>query len=265
MSPRPAPSRVDATAMKFLDAAASLIDAALAESGTDIPARLRALHFPAALEWMRTEDVVRTASERDEASSRKAFRNRWPTKDDFVSDAIVHALLYRDMGGSAAPNSVALFGTTRTGPGTLSERVSLVTDTIEIELARHPRSWLLAHIAPLLGRHPTVAEPMVAATREDHDMWIEFFRAMLDESGIVLRPGWSAERIQMSLQCMLDGVLIRRRVDPERFHNPRWASAHEYTDLVMAFLCGIADPDRTGLTNSEWLDQMSAASTTTEG
>ncbi|HSN43549.1 MAG TPA: hypothetical protein VLR88_05775 [Propionibacteriaceae bacterium] len=256
MSPRPAPSRYDETAAKFLDAAARLIDAALAESGTEVPARLRALHFPAALEWMRAEDVVRTASEGDETASRKAFRNRWASKDEFVSDAIVHAMLYRDKGGDIAPNSIALLDSASNGAGTLSERISSVTDTIEDELARSPRSWLLAHIAPLLGRHPGVAEPVVAEIRADQAMWKVFFQALLDGSGVVMRPGWTAERIQMAIQCILDGVLLRRRVDPELFHDSRWAAAHLFTDLVLAFLCGIADPDNSGESVAEWMDRV---------
>lgn len=265
MSPRPAPSRSDATAEKFLSAAASLIDAALAEPGTDIPARLRALHFPAALEWMRTEDVLRAASERDDTASRKAFRNRWPVKDDFVSDAIVHALLYRDVGGESAPQTFAVLDSAWNGSGTVCERLRIVTDAIEIELYEHPRTWLLAHVAPLLGHHPEVAAPVIEAARADQDMWVLFIQRALDDTGAALRPGWTDERIQMALQAILDGVLLRRRIDPERFHDTLWASANVYTDVTLAFLCGVVDFDRSGLSTADWVDRAASSWTRTDG
>lgn len=63
VSPRPAPTRYDDSAMAYLNAAARLIDASLTtESEVGTP-RLRALHYPAALDWIRIEDVLRMAQE----------------------------------------------------------------------------------------------------------------------------------------------------------------------------------------------------------
>src|ERR1700678_877461 len=89
VSPRPAPSRHDATARQFLRAAVQLIDAYLDDQPRDNrPARLRSIKFPAALDWLRTEDVIRlAATEGTTGVSRKAFFNRWPTRDEFLPDA----------------------------------------------------------------------------------------------------------------------------------------------------------------------------------
>src|SRR5580658_10128480 len=63
VSPRPAPSRQDATARQFLKAAVQLIDAYLDDQPLHSrPARLKSIRFPAALDWLRTEDVIRLAA-----------------------------------------------------------------------------------------------------------------------------------------------------------------------------------------------------------
>ena len=107
MSPRPSPSRHDPTAQQFLKAAVQLIDAYLDDEGHDArPARLRSIHFPAALDWLRTEDVIRlAASEGTAGVSRKAFFNRWPTRDEFLPDALVYALVHNE--AAEAPNERA--------------------------------------------------------------------------------------------------------------------------------------------------------------
>ncbi len=84
-------------ANRFLDAAAQLIDATLVDQPAHNPPRLRALHYPAALDWIRIEDVLRLTRQIDgETASKRALANRWASKDAFIQDAIVHALMYRD-------------------------------------------------------------------------------------------------------------------------------------------------------------------------
>src|SRR6516164_535183 len=96
VSPRQAPTRHDATAQQFLKAAVRLIDAYLDDRGREVqPPRLRSIRFPAALDWLRTEDVIRfAAASGDTGVSRKAFFNRWPTREEFLPDALVYALVY---------------------------------------------------------------------------------------------------------------------------------------------------------------------------
>src|SRR5258708_12617847 len=86
MRRRPAAPRHAAAAQQFLGAAARLIDAYLDDQSRDgQPARLRSIRFPAALDWLRTEDVIRLAATAGKAgASRKAFFNRWPTRDEFL-------------------------------------------------------------------------------------------------------------------------------------------------------------------------------------
>src|SRR2546429_3670403 len=96
MSPRPAPTRHDAVAIRYLDAAADLIDTYLQPEprGQQKLGRLRSIKFPAALEWLRTQDVIRmVAAQGNEGGSRNAFYKRWATRDEFLADAVVYAMM----------------------------------------------------------------------------------------------------------------------------------------------------------------------------
>src|SRR3954453_5086650 len=91
---RTIPSRHDATAMQFLAVAADLIDAYLqAEPIREDQKRLRHIQFPPALEWLRVEDVIRLTPSWGPGVNRRAFFSRWPTRADFLPDAVVFALL----------------------------------------------------------------------------------------------------------------------------------------------------------------------------
>lgn len=257
MSPRPAPTRSDATALKFLNAAASLIDAALSDSEENVPPRLRQIHFPAALDWVRTEDVLRmTAGQDGEGESRKAFRNRWPSKEDFVRDAIVHTMLYRDRDGvSTSQTRSRLFEIAVEAPSP-TDFVRTLTVEVEKELLGNPRSWLLAHVAPLLGRHPDLHTPLRDMMRGDADYWLVFYSDVLASTGFKLRDGWTPERATWAMQALLDGVILRHRVDPERMADPKWCAGNMFADTVLAFCAGILDVEATGESVQEWLDRQ---------
>ena len=147
--PRPAATRFDATAVRFLNAGAEMIDAALGSDLMPLPARLKSFQFPAALEWLRVEDILRVSKEDGEGDSKRAFRNRWPAKDDFLRDVVVYALLYRDTGLSAAPETRAHRTDLLDAPSTVtfSERLAVICSSFQNELLSSPRSYLLAHIA----------------------------------------------------------------------------------------------------------------------
>lgn len=257
VSPRPAPTRSDATAVKFLNAAASLIDAALSTSEENVPPRLRQIHFPAALDWVRTEDVLRmTAGGNGEGESRKAFRNRWASKEEFVRDAIVHAMLYRDREGvSTAQTRARLFEIAADSPSP-TDFVTTLTREAEKELLGNPRSWLLAHVAPLLGRHPDLHAPLRDMMRGDADYWLVFYSDVLTASGFSLRAPWTPERATWAMQALLDGVILRHRVDPERMADEKWCAGNMFADTVLAFCAGIMDAERSGESVKEWIDRQ---------
>jgi AcrR family transcriptional regulator len=257
-----APSRHDATARRFLQAALQLMDAYLQERpDADRPARLRAIRFPAALDWLRTEDVIRLASAVDGASgtSRKAFFNRWPTREEFLSDALVFALVEeeapgdpkgaaRQMPADASASAVTSF----------AGAVLRISDDLIDSLRRHPRSYLTLHIGPLLPQHPRLWDAILPSMREGSQVWADGYAALVGDLGLVLRPEWTAERLALTLQAMLDGFILRFRIQPEDYGSSSWEGASIFADSVLAMILGVLDAERTGDSGRAVLDKIVA-------
>jgi AcrR family transcriptional regulator len=257
MSPRPAPSRHDPTAQRFLKAATQLIDAYLDDQPTGTrPARLRSIHFPAALDWLRTEDVIRTAAADGSAgASRKAFFNRWPTREEFLPDAVVYALVYDEVPeppneqASQVPGSVS-------APVPFSQEVIRIADGLLASLQRHPRSYLTLHIGPLLAQHPSLWEALRPAMYDGILAWADGYAALLADLGLVLRPGWTPYRLSLALQAALDGFLLRYRIMPDDYPTSRWEGAGIFADTVLAIILGVIDADGSGTNGREALDHL---------
>jgi hypothetical protein len=218
MSPRPAPTRGDDTARRFLDAAAQLIDAMFVSSVDHRPTRLRSLDFPAALEWLRIEDVVRLT----EGASRKAFHNRWETKDAIIRDAVIHTILFRDQPDAdptATDHSMFVAAAERS-QGSLSRIVALLADEM-----------LNAFL------HNAILDRL----HETRRPWYEGYGYLLTTLGMRLRPGWTIERVGMAITAMLDGFLLRTRVHPAEMRALRWEDASLFADTITAFSLGVVD------------------------
>ena len=259
MSPRPAPSRHDATARQFLKAAVQLIDAYLDDQPLQSrPARLKSIRFPAALDWLRTEDVIRLAAvEAKSGVSRKSFFNRWPTRDEFLPDALVFALVYdevpndpKDVAKQMPPEAIAA--------PSLSDTVCGIADSVLASLQRHPRSYLTLHIGPLLPQHPSLWESLIPSMQSGNQVWADGFATLVDDLGLVLRPGWTAHRLALALQAALDGFLLRYRIQPDDFAGSRWEGAGIFADTVVAIVLGIVDAERTGESGRAVLDKLAA-------
>jgi len=281
LSPRPAVSRDDATARQFLKAATQLIDAYLDDqSGGERPARLRSIHFPAALEWLRTEDVIRMAAgergdrgergergdgggggergdggERRTGPSRKAFFNRWRTREEFLPDALVYALAEEEV--EEPPNEQARqVPNAPSAPVPFSQEVIRIADGLLESLQRHPRSYLTLHIGPLLAQHPALWEALMPAMRTGIQAWADGYAAVLTELGVALRPGWTPHRLSLALQAALDGFLLRYRIMPDDYQSARWEGAGIFADTVLAVLLGVVDVDGTGTDGRQALDRL---------
>lgn len=257
MSPRGAASRHDATALQFLGAATRLIDAYLDDQPSDTrPPRLRSIHFPAALDWLRTEDVIRTAAAGGEpGASRKAFFNRWPTREEFLPDAVMYALAEEQV--AEAPNDQAgQVSGTAAAAAPFSGEVIRIADGLLESLQRHPRSYLTLHIGPLLAQHPSLWEALKPAMRSGVLAWADAYAALLPELGLELRPGWTPRRLSLALQAALDGFLLRYRIMPEDYPTSRWEGAGIFADTVVALILGVVDTDRSRLNTREALDHV---------
>jgi AcrR family transcriptional regulator len=259
---RPRPSRHDATARRFLRAAVQLIDAYLHDGPrSDQPARLRAIRFPAALDWLRTEDVIRLASATEGASgtSRKSFFNRWPTREEFLSDALIYALVdevapgdplqqAKDMPAEASAAAAASF----------SEAVLRISDQLLDSLRGQPRSYLTMHVGPLLPQHPRLWEALLPSMREGSSVWADGYAALLTDLGLSLRPEWTPQRLGLALQAVLDGFVLRSRIQPDDYQASRREGASIFADTILALVLGVLDHDRTGESGTVMLDRLVA-------
>lgn len=242
MSPRPPASRHDATARNFLDAAADLIDAYLQAEALrpEQSARLRQIRFPAALEWLRVEDVIRLArSGGGDGVSRKAFFNRWPTKDDFLADAVVHAAMREHTGTNPTDYAKKLCEVPQAP--SLSVGIAGVADALLDELLRHPRNFITLHLGPLLPQHPRLWKALLELIYSDRDAWIGQYEAMLNDLGLTLRPEWTSERVALVLQILVDGFVLRSRVEPAKIAAARDGEHTLLADTIVALALSVID------------------------
>lgn len=185
--PKPKPKPDDPVACQFLALAAELMDAYMAPAGNARPPRLESIHFPATLDWLRTEDVIRLAIECQRPGlSRKAFLNRWSARERFVKDALVYALLYRDRPVEQVLNHSQLDQMSRSG--SLSTEIINVADPYIERLLRDPRSFLMMHVGPLLEHQPDVRQGVISSLRGTQ-MWFAGYGRCSPTSGYAFAQG----------------------------------------------------------------------------
>ena len=210
--------------------------------------RLGHITFPTALDWLRTDDVIRLApSWSGEAARRRAFFSRWGTRGDFLADAVVYALMREQ----------PTIPVQRHNPDvTVSQFITDVTDDLLANLIRHPRSYLVLHLAPLLPRHPQLAAAFAPGSRAATRAWTDIYRKLADGLDIVMRPEWTFKRLSSVLQAMLDGFVLRHRVQPVQHARQGWQDANMLADAVIALLLGAVDWDLTGMSGRAALDRL---------
>lgn len=247
MIQRTAPSRHDGTAVRFLGVAADLIETYLqAEpSGSDQVDRLRHIRFPTALDWLRVEDVIGLAPSWRQGASRRAFFSRWPTRAEFLPDAVVYTLLREE----CHTPTLAV-----TAP--LSRVVSDAADELLADLVRRPRSFLILHLGPLLPRHPQLAGSLWPASRVAAGVWQDLYHRLAEGLDLVMRPEWTDQRMSSVLTAMLDGFVLRHRTHPDEEAAYRWTGASLLADAIVAFLLGAVDWDLTGQPGRVTLDLL---------
>lgn len=255
MSPRPAPTPTDATAQVFVAAALRLVDASLAPGPrAELPPRLRALHFPAPLDWIRVEDVVREARQEGHRLSQKAFWNRWPDKDSFLVDVAASAFADDPVPQTRAGRWLLL-----ASDAPQSERIRFLATTLMTELLSRPRAHLLGFLAPIVQASATLEESVMEAATVDVRGWAEFYDAMVAAAGLRWRPGWDSGRAQVVLQSLIDGLLIRSRLIPVLPGGAAWDPITTFADAVIAMLSSMVDLNDDGRTVPQVLDDGVAA------
>ena len=233
--------------------AADLLDAYLQAEpiGAYQSGRLGQFTFPAALDWLRMDDVILLAPKGSgEAARRRAFFSRWPTRGDFLADAVVYALLREQ---SAIP---AIPWPRHSQDATMSQHIADVTDELLTSLLQHPRSYLVLHLGPLLPRYPQLAKALSPGSREATRAWVRLYHALADQHDLVLRPEWTFKRLSVVLQAMLDGFVLRYRVRPGGSPRHSWKEANILADAVVALLLGAVDWDLSGQSGRTALDLL---------
>lgn len=219
-----------------------------------MPPRLRALHFPAPLDWIRVEDVIREARLDQPAISAKAFWNRWPDKDSFLVD--VGRVAFSD---DPVPHTMALREVLVDADASLSERIQQLTTTVMTELLARPRSYMLGFLAPIMHASPTLQRTIQDSTDADVAGWTAFYQAVTTATGLSWRPGWDAGRCQVVVQSLIDGLLIRHRLVQELPDGSSWDPISTFTDAVMALFASALDLAGDGRTAAQVLDESIAA------
>lgn len=253
MAPRPAPHTRDPLALQFLQAGVRLVDALVAPTpSSELPPRLKALHFPAPLDWIRIEDVIREARADEPSLSAKAFWNRWPDKDSFVVDLVTFALDTSATGGTIAPRTYALREDLPADRPSANMRA--LTRSVMLELLGRPQAFLLGHLAAVVHHAPGLHEALARGVDADSRTWEQFYDATVAAVGLRWRPGWDAARAQVVMGALIDGLLIRSRVLPPDADRPAWDPADLLADATIALFAGMVDVDGSGRSPAELLD-----------
>lgn len=266
VSPRPAPTTDDDLAVTFLQAGARLVDALLAPETDALPPRLKSLHFPAPLGWIRVEDVIREARAGGTPVSPKAFWNRWPDKDSYLVDLATYAITHVDGGGgAAAPRTLELRAHMVATDLPFSARIEALTQSVMTELLARPRSTLVGHLAGVVHHAPGLAGPLQEAIEADSRGWSLFYQAAIDEAGLCWRPGWDAARAQLVMKALIDGLLVSQRtaVLPCEPADSSGGSSGDvgavYAAAATALFAGMIDLDDDRRTAAQVLDDAVAS------
>jgi hypothetical protein len=209
--------------------------------------RLGYIRFPTALDWLRTEDVIRLVpSWSGETARQRAFYRRWPARADFLSDAVVYALLRENDPPRHRLDPAA----------SVSQLVTGVADELLTSLVRHPRSYLVLHLGPLLPRHPHLADALLPSSRATTKVWLELYRKLADGLDLVMRPEWTFKRLSSVLQAMLDGFVLRERMHAKGNTLHGWQGANILADAIIALLLGAVDWELSGQSGRAALDAL---------
>ncbi|WP_152363631.1 hypothetical protein [Microlunatus speluncae] len=245
MSPRPAATRSDPTARLFLDAAAELIDASLSPTSDNPPRRLRGFQFPAALDWLRIEDVVRMVADRP-GGSRQAFHQRWQSKESFINDAVIYAMQYRDRPETELVPLLSRLPGLADGP--VGDGVAAFAREFIGFVESVPRVFLMSHLAGHLDRHPELHRRFLESWLPGRQPLVQAFEELLGRLPVVLRPEWTTGRFDRALQALLDGVVLQSRLQPDETQADAWTHADLFAESVVALTLGALDTTRTGAT-----------------
>ena len=193
-------------------------------------------------------------------ASRKSFHNRWPTKEAFVNDAVIHTMLYRDE-PNADPALQRAQMASIVNANDVAEAIARFSDSMLESLLSYPRSFLLLHIGPLLDQHPNLKSAISADMARALAPWHEGYAELFATFDTRMRPGWTINRYGLALQAMLDGFLLRSRVQDLDMEDAA-SDVSLFADAVVAFTLGVIDSDGDARTARQYLNAVVATNST---
>jgi len=104
--------------------------------------------------------------------------------------------------------------------------------------------------------HPELWKALLPEIQGAIQRWAAGYAQLANGLGLVLRPEWSVERVSLVLQAMLDGFVLRYRVQPDDYPTSHYEGVSIFADAVIAFILGIMDWEKTGVAGRVALDGL---------
>ena len=138
----------------------------------------------------------------------------------------------------------------------VSARIMGIAEGLLATLVRHPRSYLMLHLGPLLPKHPELRQALLPGARSVARIWAAVYEQLVTGLDLVMRPEWTIERVSVVLQAMLDGFVLGHRLPLSGSSAWRWEGADIFADAIVAFILGAVDWDLTGQAGRTVLDNL---------
>jgi hypothetical protein len=233
---RPAARPDDETAQRYLAKGWQLIQSKLGYGSTtsDRSTRTRAAksddvpEFPL-LGVIGPTDVI------DDAETTGGFYRRWTSKAQYLADLVRYILdNSRMVHGTPEQRSRGLLMRLKDRPS-FSEFVQAAAREEMNSLKEDPAFAVQLHMWAASRTHEWVRELMASGYAEATEQWSEAYELVLKFYGMRLRPGFDERRLAVVLTAILDGLTLRRGLEPDAVDDELFPEA------VLALLLGLLE------------------------
>jgi hypothetical protein len=162
------------------------------------------------------------------------FYRRWDTKADYLADLVRYILNDARMkNGPPEQRSLELLTRLIQEKPTFGEFVHTAARTEMDALTDDPAFAIALHLWPATRTHPWVRDLMAEGYAESTGRWSQAYQSILSLYGMTLRRGFDEQRLAVLLTALLDGLALRRGVEPEAVDDDLFPEA------VLALLLGL--------------------------
>lgn len=182
-----------------------------------------------------------------------AFYRRWPNREAYLSDLLEYALAQTRLGGADEERTRRLLEKLSSRPS-LSELIELVARNELDDLAQDPWLGLQLCLWPDSRHQDRVREQLRRTYDSASDAWELAYDMVVNMYRLSLRPDTSTRRLAILLTALVDGMAIRKVLDPDSVDDDLMPEG------VQAMVLGILDNhlDTDGMTVAEALDAIAS-------